>query len=148
MVGSNSVLDLCFKIQRVSTIFQQPKINYVHPTGGMDILFLLFPPYGVRILWFLLNRKKTILAIFTRLGTHNYWVSFGHCSYKTSRVLASLLLLLAIWFPLILKKIITSVITKLAMYDYWVYSLPDTTFGDCSSIASGVIATKLFHLSP
>ena len=40
------------------------------------------------------------------------------------------------------------------MGDYWVSSLPGIAYDDCSSIASGIIATKLFlsyllfHLSP
>ena len=49
---------------------------YVHPTGGVDILFLLFPPSGVRHpTWFPDILGNSSYPIFTKFGMQVYWVN-------------------------------------------------------------------------
>ena len=50
--------------------------NYVHPTGGVDILFLLFPASGVRRpTWFSDILGNSSYPIFTKFGMQVYWVN-------------------------------------------------------------------------
>ena len=57
--------------------------NYVHPTGGVDILFLLFPPSTVRRpvsgvrrpTWFPDILGNSSYPIFTKFGMQVYWVN-------------------------------------------------------------------------
>ena len=70
------------------------------PHWGVDILFLLFPPSGVRRpTWFPDILGNSSYPIFTKCGMQVYWVNslygiaFGDDSSIANRVIATLLLL-------------------------------------------------------
>ena len=51
-------------------------LNYVHPTGGVDILFLLFLASNVRRpTWFPDILGNSSYPIFTKFGMQVYWVN-------------------------------------------------------------------------
>ena len=53
-------------------------MNYVHPTGGVEILFLLFTASAVRHAWFPVISRESIYPIFTKFGMGVYWVNSLH----------------------------------------------------------------------
>ena len=48
------------------------------PHWGVDILFLLFPQFGIRDAWFLVISRKSIYSIFTKFDMGVYWVNSLH----------------------------------------------------------------------
>ena len=52
-------------VESVPFLFLGKQFNYVHPTGGVDILFLLFPASAVRHAWCPVISRKSIYPMFT-----------------------------------------------------------------------------------
>ena len=70
--------------------------DYVHPTGGVDILFLLFPASTIcRFAWVPVISRKSIYPIVTKFGMGVYGVNslhgivFGEDSFIANRVIAT-----------------------------------------------------------
>ena len=70
-----SALSITVAVIERSIIVLRLLFFYVHPTG-VDILFLLFPPSGVRRhTWFPDILGNSSYPIFTKFGMQVYWVN-------------------------------------------------------------------------